>query len=257
MLKKSHLFGAILLSFYLSACSTTRVDLTGGATGDSVPTATTSKALSSFNRDAYAFNKSIDNGVLKPVAQGYKKVVPDIVDEGITNVFSNLGETKNILNNLLQLKVKDAVSDTGRFVINSTVGVGGFFDVASKVNLEKHNEDFGQTLAKWGVGSGEYLMLPIFGPSSVRDAFGLVIDSVVDPSSSLEGASTYKVVEIIDKRADLLSIEEAFKGISDDEYGALRDAWLQRRTYLISDGKLDQKAVDEKKSLIDELEGLD
>jgi len=210
-----------------------------------------------FNHDVYTFNKSLDSLAIKPIGQSYKKIMPEFIDTGISNIFSNFKDVPNALNSLLQLKPKDAVSDTGRFVINSTLGLAGFFDVASKIDLPKHNEDFGQTLAVWGVPSGPYMMLPVLGSSSVRDSVGKVVDTVTNPSFFLDHSVAYYILDSIDKRGDLLSVEASLKGISEDEYDTLRTAWLQQRRYLINDGKLDQQAKDKKKDLIDELEDLE
>ncbi len=244
-----------VVSILLQACATQGVDLTG----DSVPIQSTTKssALLAFNRDAYAFNKSIDNGVIKPLAKGYQQVTPEFVDTGISNAFSNLADVPNAVNALLQFKPKDAASDAGRFLINSSIGLAGFFDVATKMKLQKHHEDFGQTLAKWGVPSGEYIMLPVLGPSTARDSVGVVVDSITNPYFFFENSLAYYALDKIDQRADLLSSEGLLSELSDDEYNSMRDIWLQKRKYLINDGKLDTQAIEKKKSLIDELEDLD
>ena len=125
-----------------------------------------------FNRSVFEFNEVLDRNVAKPLAQGYQYITPKPVDDSVTNFFSNLEDVLVIVNDVLQLKFGQALSDTGRVLINTTVGFFGLFDVASKIGLEKHNEDFGQTLGYWGVGSGPYLVLPVLGPSTLRDAFG-------------------------------------------------------------------------------------
>jgi phospholipid-binding lipoprotein MlaA len=228
-------------------------------TGDSAPikNRAMSSDLEAFNRDAYAFNKSIDNAVIKPLAKGYKKMTPKFLTIGVSNAFSNLGDVPNALNAVLQLKPKNAASDAGRFLINSSLGLAGFFDVATKMKLEKHHEDFGQTLATCGEPSGEYIMLPVLGPSTVRDSVGVVVDSITNPYFFFENSLAYYAFDKIDQRANLLSSEGLLKELSDDEYNSLRDAWLQKRKYLIKDGKLDKQATEKKKSLIDELEDLD
>ena len=131
-----------------------------------------------FNRAVFEFNETLDQYVAKPVAQGYQAVTPQFVDTGISNFFSNLEDVLIIANDILQLKPMQALSDTGRFLVNSTIGIFGFFDVASHIGLEKHNEDLGQTLGYWGVGAGPYVMLPVLGPSNLRDAFGLAGDTL-------------------------------------------------------------------------------
>lgn len=254
IIKYQQILGLIIVSFLLGGCASFAVDLTGQSSSEANAEKISWQA---FNRDAYTFNKSVDDLVVKPIGQGYKKIIPDVIDTGISNMFSNLKDVPNALNSLLQLKPKDAVSDAGRFVINSTIGIAGFFDVATAMDLPKHNEDFGQTLAVWGVPSGAYVMLPVLGPSSLRDSVGMLVDTVTNPGFYFNYASAYYLLEKIDKRGDLLSVEESLKGISDDDYNTLRTAWLQQRRSLINDGQLDQQAKDEKKSLIDALEDLD
>ncbi len=257
MSKKSII--VILTSLWLSACSSQNIDLTAD-TPSSVDLSLAKNenlALQAFNRDAYLFNTSIDNGMIKPLAKGYQKITPEFVNTGISNAFSNLGDVPNALNALLQFKLKDAASDAGRFAINSTLGLAGFFDIATQMELQKHHEDFGQTLAVWGVPSGEYIMLPVLGPSTVRDSFGTLVDTVTNPYFFFKNSFGYYAVDKIDQRADLLAVGSLLKDMSDDDYKSLRDAWLQKRKYLINDGKLNQQAIEKKKSLIDELEDLD
>jgi len=254
IIKYQQCLGLILVFFWLGGCASISADLTGKSSPE---TSIEPASWKAFNRDAYLFNKSVDDFVIKPAGQGYKKIMPEFIDTGVTNIFSNFKDVPNALNSLLQLKPKDAVSDAGRFVINSTVGLAGFFDVASKIDLPKHNEDFGQTLAVWGVPSGPYVMLPVLGSSSVRDSVAKVVDTVTNPSFYLNYSAAYYLLDSVDKRGDLLSVEASLKGISEDDYDTLRTAWLQQRRYLINDGKLDQQAKNKKKSLIDELEDLD
>lgn len=209
----------------------------------------------SFNRRIFRLNKGLDTVLVKPAAKAYKFVTPEIIDKSVSNFFSNIGDVGNAFNNLLQFKPADAINDSARFLFNSTFGLAGFLDIASEMELEKHDEDFGQTLAKWGVGSGPYLMLPFLGPSTVRDAGArFSIDAVTDPVSYQDEAFALTALKILDIRADLLLQEEAFKGLADDEYSAVRDAWLQRREYLIRDGAIDEQGQSD---LIDELESLD
>ena len=159
------------------------------------------------------------------------------------------------MNNLLQFKPGEALIDIERVLFNTSVGLGGVFDVATSIGLDKYDEDFGQTLAVWGVDSGSYIMLPFFGPSTLRDATAkLTIDSLLDPANYSDDSLALFGIEYIDKRGDLLSEEDAFKDFASDEYIAIRDAWLQRREYLIKDGKVDDNAQSD---MIDELEDLD
>jgi phospholipid-binding lipoprotein MlaA len=193
-----------------------------------------------YNRKVFAFNDTIDTYAFKPLAKGYQFITPDPLEEGFSRVFSNLGELVTIANDLLQGKFKQATNDTGRFLINTTVGLGGFFDVADSLGLEKNEgEDFGQTLGFYGVGDGPFVMLPIFGPSSVRDAPSRVIDQLLNPINEIDDIPVRNALYGSDglvTRADLLKAEELFKG---DKYAFYRDIYLQRRQYLVDDGKVE------------------
>ena len=196
--------------------------------------------LEPFNRGVYKFNDTVDKAVLKPTAQGYAAVVPDPVRGGVTNFFQNLRDVTNAFNDLLQGKFSAAATDVGRVVVNSTVGILGVFDVASRVGLTKHNEDFGQTLGVWGLRDGPYLVLPILGPSTVRDSGGLVVDYFTDPEFYIfpHAPENYVVagVRLVNVRANLLDSEKIFDAAATDRYTFLRDAYLQRRRSLIHDG---------------------
>lgn len=191
----------------------------------------------SVNRKIYVFNDYADRYALKPVAKGYQAITPQFVEDGIHNVYANLGEVSTFLNSLLQAKFKNTAETGGRFLVNTTVGLVGFFDVASKMGLEQHNEDFGQTLGYWGVHPGPYLMVPLLGPRTLRDGFGSVADSYSDPLPyAVDHVPTRNQllgVRIIDSRAQLLRAEELISG---DRYIFLRDAYLQRRQFLVNDG---------------------
>lgn len=193
-----------------------------------------------FNRSIYAFNDTVDGAFLKPLAKGYKAVTPDVVETGISNVFSNLGEVTNIINDLLQAKFGQASNDTGRLLINSTFGLAGLFDVAKHMGLDKSaGEDFGQTLATWGVGSGPYVVLPFLGPSNIRDGFGVPVDNFLDPIRYVDHVPTRNTAwgtELVDLRASLLSAEAVLSG---DKYSFIRDVYLQRREFLIQDGNVE------------------
>ncbi|MFT7387609.1 MAG: phospholipid-binding lipoprotein MlaA [Candidatus Endobugula sp.] len=193
-----------------------------------------------FNRKVYGFNNGVDNLLLKPAAQGYRFVMPDVVETGVSNFFSNLLEVRNILNSLLQGKGEKAANSTGRFIFNSTIGLAGLFDVAGGLGLEKQEgEDFGQTLGAWGVESGSYLVLPLLGPSTFRDGLGIPVDMYVDPINYHDQSSVrtgLTVLKVIDVRAGLLEAEKLMSG---DKYVFMRDAYLQRREYLVKDGKIE------------------
>src|ERR1043165_3148867 len=184
-----------------------------------------------FNRSSFAFNDALDRAVAKPAAKAYKKVTPRVVRTGVSNFFSNLGNINTIVNDVLQGKVKQAGHDSARFLMNSTLGPGGLFDPASAAGLEHNDEDFGQTLGKWGVKSGPYLMLPILGPSTVRDTFARLPDQFTYPVNYLEDDSTRYLLrgaEFLDLRADLLSLDDQIEKRY-DKYACIRNAWLKRR----------------------------
>ena len=233
----------------LTACSNTNL-----ANGSHLKQQTPD-TYENINRKVFAFNKGIDKVFLRPVAKVYKKVTPKFVDQRIGNFFSNLGDVKNAVNNTFQGKFGDAVNDSGRFFFNSTLGLAGFIDIASAAGMEKHDEDFGQTLATWGVKSGPYVMLPFLGPSTLRDAVAQIsVDRFTDPALYSNANVEIFIVEAVKKRSDLFTQEEIAKGLSNDQYSALRDVWLQNRQFLIRDGKSDESAESD---LIDELESLD
>lgn len=191
-----------------------------------------------FNRAMFEFNDTIDRAILKPVAQGYRYITPDGVEAGISRFYNNLGSPINIINNLLQAKFLAALIETGRFIINSTIGVLGFFDPARKFGLEEQDEDFGQTLAVWGVPSGPYLVLPFLGPSTIRATGGMVPGYYSHPLTYYDNDGEelgLNVMMVIDIRAQLLDLEVYIKDVY-DPYSFIRDAYLQRRKYLIYDG---------------------
>ena len=177
-----------------------------------------------INRKTHAFNETLDKYIARPVAKVYTNTVPDPVERGVVNFFSNLDELTNIANSLLQAKFGQAANDTGRFLINSTLGIGGLFDVASRAGLPKgEGEDFGQTLGAWGVGEGPYLMLPLVGPSTLRDAPSKYIDSFANPVSELEDVSarnSLRLLGLVSTRAELLGLDDAISG---DSYLFVRD----------------------------------
>lgn len=193
-----------------------------------------------FNRAMFKFNDTLDRWCLKPLAKGYRFVTPDFVEKGVGNVFSNIGEVPSTLNGVLQGNVKGAAHDTGRFLVNSTLGIAGIFDVAKHMKLPADDkEDFGQTLAIWGVGQGNYLVLPLLGPSTLRDGFAKPVDWYTDPITYIEDEPTrwgVRGLSLLDTRASLLSLE---KNITGDKYIFIRDVYLQRRDYLIHNGKVD------------------
>jgi len=226
--RKHSLVAALLFSlFMLGGCAT----IEGEADPDD--------PLESFNRAMYTFNDELDKAILKPVAQGYNAVLPDPVNKGVSNFFNNLEDVVVIFNDLLQLKIEQALSDIGRVFFNSTLGIAGIFDVATSMDMPKHNEDFGQTLGYWGVGTGAYIVWPFLGPSNVRDTVGLVSDAYVNPLYDIKSRGTQNtliVVNVIDQRAGLLSASKILKEAALDPYLFVRDAYLQRRQNLVYDG---------------------
>ncbi len=194
--------------------------------------------LERVNRASYKVTDVVDRAVLRPVAKGYKAIAPQFVETGVSNFFSNLGQPTVIVNDLLQAKFRPALSDTGRFLMNTTFGVAGLWDAATDLGLEKHDEDFGQTLGKWGMPSGAYLFIPLFGPSSVRDGIGSVADIYTDPIHYVErDAWRYGLqgMNLIDTRARLLETDQTLQNTF-DKYAFIRNAYLQRRQYQVTDG---------------------
>ena len=193
-----------------------------------------------FNRKVYSFNHAVDKAVLKPVAKGYVAVVPQLMRRGVTNFFNNLGVVVTTLNDALQLKGSKVPVDFARFTTNIVFGLGGLIDVASELKIESRNEDFGQTLGYWGVASGPYLVLPLFGPSSTRDAPGLAVDFMLSPTFYWNPDNETRwgllALDIVDTRANLLEAENFLDTAAMDRYSFLRDSYLQRREYLIHDG---------------------
>ena len=194
----------------------------------------------SFNRSMFAFNEGVDKYAFKPAAKGYNFVMPNIASKGVSNFFSNIDDIVVFFNQLLQFKISAAVATSARFVFNSTFGIFGLIDVASEMDLPKHNEDFGQTLAVWGVPSGPYLVLPILGPISVRDTAGLAVDwTYFDPifnRQTLEQSLVTLTIKYIDIRAGLIKASNVLDDTVPDKYAFVRDAWKLRREFLIYDG---------------------
>lgn len=236
-----HSFFALLITgVFLSGCAST-------------PPTSSIDPYESMNRSIFSFNESIDEHALKPVAKGYKFIVPDPLEIAIANFYSNLDDLNVIFNDILQLKFKNARNDTARFVINTTLGMVGLVDFGTPYGFPKRHEDFGQTLAHYGVSSGPYLVLPVLGGSTVRDASAMIVDIGTNPNfySGIISAGIGPAVgalNAISKRAELLDAEEIIDEGALDKYEFLRDAHLQRRRSLIYDGN-------PPRSIDDELEG--
>jgi len=219
------LCAALLLAGTLTGCATS-----GGNPAD---------PLEPLNRVVFGFNDTADNAVIKPVAKAYRAVLPGIVRTGVSNFFSNLEDVWVSVNDVLQGKFQQGVDDFGRFLFNSTFGIAGIFDFASELGFQKHNEDFGQTLGSWGVGSGAYLVLPFLGPSTIRDGFGLLLDTRADLVFYIDGVPVHNSLygtRAIGNRANLLDASSVIEEAALDKYAFVRDAWLQRRRHLVYDG---------------------
>lgn len=241
MRNKNQVIQAASLAFFsfLTGCATT-------ANNASDP-------LEGWNRGVQSFNDKFDDYAMKPVAKGYNWIMPEFADQGVSNFFSNLNDIAVTINDLLQFKLEQTGMDGSRFLVNSTAGVGGLFDIAAMIDLPKHHEDFDQTLGVWGIPAGPYLVLPLLGPSSPRGVTGLVGDAAMNPatyvgfgafpgmSNGVEAAisSGMYVVNAIDKRADNLATEKVVsEAASVDRYEFIKNAYFQRRNFLVNDGNL-------------------
>jgi phospholipid-binding lipoprotein MlaA len=240
MRKKKQVVQAVVFAFFsfLAGCATTH---------------NASDPLEGWNRGVQSFNDDFDKYAMKPVAKGYNWILPQFVDEGVSNFFSNLNDIGVTINDLLQFKLAQTGMDGSRFLLNSTAGLGGLIDVASMIDIPKHHEDFDQTLGVWGVPAGPYLVLPLLGPSSPRGVSGLVGDAALNPatyvgfgafpgmSNGVETAIStgMYVLNAIDKRADNLATEKVVsEAASVDRYEFIKNAYFQRRSFLVNDGNL-------------------
>ncbi|GAB6140645.1 hypothetical protein JCM14076_13740 [Methylosoma difficile] len=179
-----------------------------------------------WNRKVYSFNQVVDGYVLKPVAKGYDWIMPDFANQGVTNFFSNIDDISVIVNSTLQGKLAQAGSDSARLVVNTTAGVAGLFDVASRIDLPKHEENFDKTLGSWGVGKGSYLVLPIFGPSSTRGLAGTAVDMTANPLQFM-GLGTISMVDVVDKRSDMLPMDKIVdEAATKDRYVFFKNMYL-------------------------------
>jgi len=203
----------------------------------------------SFNRSMFEFNDNVDKYAFKPVAKGYNFIMPNVASKGVSNFFNNIDDIVVFFNQLLQFKLADAAATSARFVFNSTFGLFGLIDVATDMDLPKKNEDFGQTLAVWGVPSGAYVVLPFIGPRTIRDTAGLYVDwTYFDPVLNRQTAKASLLtltVKYIDVRAGLLKASNILEDTVPDRYAFVRDAWLLRREFLIYDGNPPEEFSDE------------
>jgi len=242
---------SIILFCSLSGCATTTVN--------------PDDPLENWNRGAQSFNDDVDEMILKPMAKGYVSITSESVNQGVTNFFSNITDIRVTINDLLQFKLLQGSMDASRFVINTTVGVAGIFDVATTINLPRHNEDFAQTLGVWGVPAGAYVVLPFWGSSSPRGMAGLLVDALMNPTTYtflLGGAGvavaslSADTLDVTDTRADLLLVDKVIDEAAVDRYLFLKDAYQQQREYLVHDGNWpeDDDAIDWDVEFEEELE---
>ena len=199
-----------------------------------------------LNRKTHNFNMTLDDYVIRPIAETYDFIIPEFVQTGFSNVFDNLGAPVSAANNLIQFKPVGFITETSRFILNSTFGIFGLFDVASRLGIKERNEDFGQSLGNWGFASGPYLVIPFFGPSSARDGFSLAPDYYLRPDlvrfEDNKSDLALNGLSVVNLRAGLLSISDLS---GNDQYSFYRDAYLQRREYEINDGKIDDSLFDD------------
>ena len=222
--------------------------LLAGAAGCATTNGDSRDPFEGFNRAMYSFNDGFDQAIGKPLASAYRDVLPSPIRTGVRNFFANIEDLLIGVNNLLQAKPIDAVSDFARLAVNTTIGILGLIDVGSHMGLEKHNEDFGQTFGRWGTEPGPYLVLPLLGPSSVRDGVGTALDMVADPVGLFEpnaARNSAIVLRATQVRADLLDASRLLGEAALDRYVFLRDAYFQRRRSLIYDGRPPREEVND------------
>ena len=235
----------VIIRLPLLTCIIAALVLTGCAT-TTIEEAAQDDPWQGWNKGTQSFNDSFDKNILKPVAKGYLDVTNQPIDDGVTNFFSNINDIGVTINDILQFKLLQGGMDISRFLINTTAGVAGIFDWASKIDLPKHNEDFGQTLGFWGIPSGPYLVLPFFGPSTPRDSVGLLGDALMDPityvsifggfAGTAASAGT-SALDVTDYRAGLMTSEKVVdEAAAGDRYDFIKNSYLQHREYLIYDG---------------------
>lgn len=203
-------------------------------------TAAPGDPIEPINRGIYSFNNTFDHYLFKPIAKGYDFVVPGPIKTGVSNVFQNVSDVQSVVSDALQLKGAKLGDDLGRVMLNTTFGIGGIFDLATPMGIERGNEDIGQTLGYWGIGAGPYLVIPFLGPSTLRDAVGRYGDSQVNPlsyMSSVPVRNSLTGLSVVDARVGLFPAEDLLNQASLDKYTFLRSAYLQRRQSLVLDGK--------------------
>jgi phospholipid-binding lipoprotein MlaA len=242
MRSPSVLLPALSLAAVLSGCATTAA-APGAGGADAAGSAAARNPVDPyerFNRTMFNFNDKVDQIALKPAATVYKRVLPSFVQTGVYNFFGNLGDVWTAVNNLLQGRVADGVSDVMRFAVNTTFGLGGLLDIGSEAGMQKHRQDFGATLGVWGVQSGPYVVLPLLGSSTLRDSFALPVDFAGDPWTYVNPVQTRYIgdaVRVVDMRAGVLDASNLIEDAALDRYEFIRDAYLQRRAGKISSNR--------------------
>lgn len=203
------------------------------------PGANRADPLEPLNRSVFKFNDAVDTAVLRPVATGYRDVVPSMVRTGVNNFFGNVSDVWSLANNVMQLKVQNSAETFMRLNVNTFFGLGGLLDVASELGIERHREDFGQTLGHFGVPAGPYLVLPLLGPSTLRDTAALPVDRYGDGVSAIQDIAwrnSFYALRVVDGRANLLRVSQMLDDAALDKYSFTRDAFLQRRLSEVYDG---------------------
>ena len=241
---------AVALAALLSGCATTTGAASGAeasAGGEPVSRANPRDPFESFNRSMYSFNDTVDQAVFKPVATVYRNVTPDLAREGVSNFFSNLGELWNFANNAMQGRGEGAYNSVVRFTVNSVFGIGGLFDVASEAGITRRKQDFGQTLGRWGVPTGPYLVLPLMGPSTVRDTAALPLDWYGDAVGYVDDVpvrNSLYALRLVNRRAQLLKAGDLVDSVALDKYSLVRDVYLRSRGAPAADASSDGRLPD-------------
>ena len=248
-LSRSCLPALCALAVVLTGCASTPANTPDNASASSV-VVHPGDPWEQTNRAIFRFNQNLDEAVLLPLAKGYKAITPQPVRIAVRNWFNNLDDLWIGFNSMLQGKFANGVNDWARFIFNSTLGLGGFIDIASPGGMPKHDEDFGQTLAVWGVGEGPFVMLPLFGPSTLRDAGALPVDLAASPLWFVDDTTwPLTILHFVHARSELIGTEDLLRQATFDEYAYMRDFYLQQRRYKVSDGQATQSYDD----LYDEL----
>ena len=219
-LRRVALAASVSVAALLSGCATT--------TGPANP----ADPLESMNRSIYSFNEGVDEAIFKPVATAYQNVTPRVARQGVTNFFDNLGDAWSFVNNVLQGQGQGAYNSMVRFSVNSVLGIGGLFDIASEAGIERQKQDFGQTLGRWGMPTGPYLVLPFWGPSTVRDSAGLVVDAFGYPANTMDDVrwrNSLFGLRMVNNRANLLKAGDVLDSVALDKYSLVRDVYLRSR----------------------------